>query len=59
MAVAQLYYHLAPKNEVGTVARPLLRLVRSQREIQSVVLTTIASMSVKRKVGYGSSFMSM
>ncbi|XP_065572885.1 AP-3 complex subunit beta-2-like isoform X2 [Artemia franciscana] len=49
MAVAQLYYHLAPKNEVGTVARPLLRLVRSQREIQSVVLTTIASMSVKRK----------
>ena len=52
MAVAQLYHHLAPKSDVGVVARALIRLLRSHREVQTVVLNSIASMSVNRKV-YG------
>ena len=50
MAVAQLYHHLAPKNDVGTVAIAMIRLLRSHREVQTVVLNSIASMSVRRKV---------
>ncbi|XP_055636661.1 AP-3 complex subunit beta-2 [Toxorhynchites rutilus septentrionalis] len=50
MSVAQLYHHIAPKNEVGIVAKALIRLLRSHKEVQSVVLTCIASMSVRRKV---------
>ncbi|KAL9698815.1 hypothetical protein quinque_002256 [Culex quinquefasciatus] len=49
MAVAQLYHHIAPKNEVNIVAKALIRLLRSHKEVQSVVLTCIASMSVERK----------
>ncbi|KAL1395446.1 hypothetical protein pipiens_011243 [Culex pipiens pipiens] len=43
MAVAQLYHHIAPKNEVNIVAKALIRLLRSHKEVQSVVLTCIAS----------------
>ncbi len=50
MAVAQLYHHLAPKADVAVVARALIRLLRSHREVQTVVLNSIASMSVNRKV---------
>lgn len=50
MAVAQLYHHLAPKADVIVVARALIRLLRSHREVQTVVLNSIASMSVNRKV---------
>eukprot|EP00731_Ephydatia_muelleri_P016791 Em0009g1215a len=32
VAVAQLYHHLAPKNEVGIVAKPLIRLLKGHRE---------------------------
>uniref|UniRef100_A0A336KCG1 AP-3 complex subunit beta n=1 Tax=Culicoides sonorensis TaxID=179676 RepID=A0A336KCG1_CULSO len=49
MAVAQLYHHTAPKNEVAIVAKALIRLLRSHKEVQSVVLKCIASMSVQRK----------
>ncbi|CAG5115388.1 unnamed protein product [Candidula unifasciata] len=49
MAVAQLYHHCAPKSEVGTVARSLIRLLRCHREIQYVVLSNIASMTSKRR----------
>lgn len=31
MAVAQLYFHLAPKAEVGVIAKALVRLMRSHR----------------------------
>lgn len=31
MAVAQLYFHLAPKAEVGVIAKALVRLLRSHR----------------------------
>ncbi|CDW57193.1 AP 3 complex subunit beta 2 [Trichuris trichiura] len=48
LAVAQLYYYLAPEDEVNSIARPLLRLLRSYREVQCIVLTTIASISTER-----------
>lgn len=50
MAVAQLYHHLAPRADVPIVAKALIRLLRSHREVQIVVLNSIASMSVQRKV---------
>lgn len=50
MAVSQLYHHVAPRGDVPLVARALVRLLRSHREVQSVVLTCIASMSLQRKV---------
>uniref|UniRef100_F6R4B5 AP-3 complex subunit beta n=1 Tax=Ciona intestinalis TaxID=7719 RepID=F6R4B5_CIOIN len=49
MAVAQLYYHLAPRQEVSTVAKALVRLLRSRREVQAVVLQNIASMTLMRR----------
>lgn len=49
MAVSQLYHHVAPRQEVQIVAKALIRLLRSHKEVQSVVLTCIASMSTKRK----------
>lgn len=33
MAVAQLYFHLAPKAEVGVIAKALVRLLRSHRSV--------------------------
>lgn len=49
MAVAQLYHHIAPKNDVMVVAKALIRLLRSRKEVQSIVLTCIASMTLNRK----------
>uniref|UniRef100_A0A1B6FZ03 AP-3 complex subunit beta n=1 Tax=Cuerna arida TaxID=1464854 RepID=A0A1B6FZ03_9HEMI len=49
MSVAQLYHHLAPRSEVSVVAKSLIRLLRSHREVQSVVLNCIASISTIRK----------
>lgn len=49
MIVAQLYHHIAPRNEVTLVAKALIRLLRSHKEVQSIVLTSIASMSTQRK----------
>ncbi|XP_055539020.1 AP-3 complex subunit beta-1 [Wyeomyia smithii] len=50
MSVAQLYHHIAPKDEVTVVAKALIRLLRSHNEVQSIVLSCIAAMSVERKV---------
>ena len=49
MSVAQLYHHIAPRNDVTLVAKALIRLLRSRKEVQSIVLTSIASMSLNRK----------
>ncbi|MBN3307834.1 AP3B2 protein, partial [Amia calva] len=49
MAVAQLYFHLAPKAEVGVIAKALVRLMRSHSEVQYVVLQNVATMSIKRR----------
>ncbi|XP_043919639.1 AP-3 complex subunit beta-1 [Protopterus annectens] len=49
LAVAQLYWHLAPKAEVGIIAKALIRLLRSHREVQYIVLQNIATMSLQSK----------
>lgn len=49
MAVARVYHHLAPESEIGLVARSLVRLLRSHREVQTVVLSNIATMSAFSK----------
>ncbi|KAM4810416.1 AP-3 complex subunit beta-1 [Rhinophrynus dorsalis] len=49
MAVAQLYWHLAPKSETSIVAKSLVRLLRSHREVQYIVIQNIATMSIQRK----------
>lgn len=49
MAVAQLYYHAAPKTEYPITAKALIRLLRSHVEVQSVVLSSIASITIKNK----------
>ncbi|XP_078374123.1 AP-3 complex subunit beta-2-like isoform X2 [Oculina patagonica] len=48
MAVARVYHHLAPTDEVSIVARALVRLLRSHREVQTIVLSNIATMSSAR-----------
>ncbi|OWF47522.1 AP-3 complex subunit beta-2-like isoform X3 [Mizuhopecten yessoensis] len=49
MSVAQLYHHCAPKAEVGAVAKALIRLLRSHKEVQYIVLSNIATMTINRK----------
>ncbi|CAK9801169.1 AP-3 complex subunit beta-1 [Anthophora plagiata] len=49
MAVSQLYHHTAPQSEVMIVAKALIRLLRGHREVQSVVLHCITSISITRK----------
>ncbi|XP_060746354.1 AP-3 complex subunit beta-1 isoform X2 [Tachysurus vachellii] len=49
MAVAQLYWHVAPKHELNIVSKSLVRLLRSHREVQYIVLQNIATMSIQKK----------
>ncbi|OAD53409.1 AP-3 complex subunit beta-2 [Eufriesea mexicana] len=49
MAVSQLYHHTAPRSEVMIAAKALIRLLRGHREVQSIVLHCIASISIARK----------
>ncbi|MCJ8741025.1 hypothetical protein PDJAM_G00065940 [Pangasius djambal] len=49
MAVAQLYWHLAPKHELNIITKSLVRLLRSHREVQYIVLQNIATMSIQKK----------
>ncbi|KAM7397077.1 hypothetical protein PAMP_020074 [Pampus punctatissimus] len=51
MAVAQLYFHLAPKAEVGVIAKALSLLFLSHisSEVQYVVLQNVATMTIKRR----------
>lgn len=53
MAVAQLYHHIAPSNEVTVIAKPLIRLLKSHCEIQNIVLSNIATLSAGRPVCLG------
>lgn len=48
MAVAQLYHHIAPRNEAGITAKPLIRLLKNHSEVQSIVLSNIATISAER-----------
>uniref|UniRef100_D3ZIF5 AP-3 complex subunit beta n=1 Tax=Rattus norvegicus TaxID=10116 RepID=D3ZIF5_RAT len=49
MAVAQLYWHISPRSEAGVISKSLVRLLRSHREVQYIVLQNIATMSIQRK----------
>uniref|UniRef100_A0A672PJW2 AP-3 complex subunit beta n=1 Tax=Sinocyclocheilus grahami TaxID=75366 RepID=A0A672PJW2_SINGR len=49
MAVSQLYWHLSPKHELSVITKSLVRLLRSHREVQYIVLQNIATMSIQRK----------
>uniref|UniRef100_A0A8C2HCP4 Adaptor related protein complex 3 subunit beta 1a n=1 Tax=Cyprinus carpio TaxID=7962 RepID=A0A8C2HCP4_CYPCA len=49
MAISQLYWHLAPKHELSIITKSLVRLLRSHREVQYIVLQNIATMSIQRK----------
>ncbi|XP_063981472.1 AP-3 complex subunit beta-2 isoform X2 [Diachasmimorpha longicaudata] len=49
MSVAQLYHHVSPRTEVMVAAKALIRLLRNHREVQSIVLHCIASISISRK----------
>ena len=48
MAVTQLYYYIAPHGEVQLVAKPLVRLLKSYREVQMLVLKNIVTMAQRR-----------
>jgi hypothetical protein len=50
LAVARIYFHLAPSQEAQHLAKPLVRLLRSHRELQYIVLTNIATMACSRPV---------
>ncbi|CAF1506511.1 unnamed protein product [Rotaria sordida] len=49
MAVAQLYYYVAPQSEIQIVAKSLLRLLRHHREIQTIILKSIVFIADKHK----------
>ncbi|CAH2087274.1 unnamed protein product [Euphydryas editha] len=49
MAVAQLFYHCGPVQELPPVAKAMIRLLRAPIEVQSVVLNSIASLTVTRR----------
>lgn len=48
--MAQLYHHVAPRSEVSIVAKAMIRLLRSHREVQDIVLTCVAAIATHRKV---------
>ncbi|KAH3756659.1 AP-3 complex subunit beta-2 [Pelomyxa schiedti] len=45
LSVAILFYHLAPCSELPVICKPLLRLIRGNREASYVALSNIASMA--------------
>ncbi|KAI8352928.1 adaptin N terminal region-domain-containing protein [Blakeslea trispora] len=55
LAVAKLYYYLAPVADAEKIAKPLVRLLRSHREQSYVVLSNIATMAMKRPYLFESS----
>lgn len=48
MAVASLYFYCAPYSEAQRIGKPLVRIVKSSRETQYVVLANIATMAATR-----------
>ncbi|CAG5059045.1 unnamed protein product [Parnassius apollo] len=49
MAVAQLFYHCGPAQELPPVAKAMIRLLRAPIEVQSVVLNSIAALTVSKR----------
>lgn len=50
LAVSKLFYYLSPASEAEKIAKPLVRILRSHREQSYVVLSNIATISLKRPV---------
>jgi AP-3 complex subunit beta len=50
LAVASLFHYLAPPSEAAKVAKAIVRLIRSKREIQYIILTNIATMAATEPV---------
>ncbi|KAF9979866.1 AP-3 complex subunit beta-2 [Mortierella antarctica] len=48
LSVAKLYMHLAPAEDSYKIGRPLVRLLRTHREIQYVVLNNIVAIASQR-----------
>ncbi|GJJ71203.1 AP-3 complex subunit beta [Entomortierella parvispora] len=48
LSVAKLYSHLAPAEDAYKIGRPLVRLLRTHREIQYVVLSNIVAIASQR-----------
>ncbi|KAI8363062.1 adaptin N terminal region-domain-containing protein [Mortierella sp. GBAus27b] len=48
LSVAKLYMHLAPAEDSYKIGQPLIRLLRSHREIQYVVLNNIVAIASQR-----------
>ncbi|KAG0220258.1 AP-3 complex subunit beta-2 [Mortierella sp. NVP41] len=48
LSVAKLYMHLAPVEDSYKIGRPLVRLLRTHREIQYVVLNNIVAIASQR-----------
>ncbi|GAA5797433.1 adaptin N terminal region-domain-containing protein [Helicostylum pulchrum] len=55
LAVSKLFYYLSPASEAEKIAKPLVRILRSHREQSYVVLSNIATMSLKRPYLFESS----
>ncbi|KAI3409775.1 hypothetical protein GPALN_006151 [Globodera pallida] len=49
MAVAQLFFHVAPHAQLAAVPRALVRLLRGPNEVQYVVLVNIATICATRQ----------
>ncbi|KAI8066544.1 adaptin N terminal region-domain-containing protein [Gongronella butleri] len=48
LAVARVFYHLAPAVQADKIVKPLVRILRNFREMEYVVLSNIATMTLKR-----------
>nr|QHN70708.1 ruby [Limenitis arthemis astyanax] len=49
MAVAQLFYHCGPYQELPPVAKAMIRLLRAPTEVQSIVLNSVASITINKR----------
>ncbi|XP_065165526.1 AP-3 complex subunit beta-1-like [Atheta coriaria] len=49
MAVAQMYHHIGPKHETMPAVKALVRLLRSNTEVQELVLKSIVTMTLSKK----------
>ncbi|KAJ1667119.1 AP-3 complex subunit beta [Coemansia sp. RSA 1813] len=48
MGAVSAYYHLAPADQLGSVARPLVRLMKTNREAGYVALANILQIALRR-----------
>ena len=49
MTMCQMYFYLAPRSEVHLIVKPMIRLLKSHREIQAIVLNMLVTFSKTHK----------